>query len=233
MAGSNTPYLAGISLCLLLGVGDLVLLNVWWAPQVWSPDSPGGAAVSAETVQPQPAAPDAAAAPVVATPAAPDAAAPVAAAPAAPDAAAPDAAAPVAAAPVAPDATVAPPVAAPVAAATPTPATPTVTFETNSHILRPSSRSALAGLVGWLRKNPGQAISIEGHTDQRGDSLSNQALSLRRARAVAQFFWSRGVKRGQVHYRGHGATRPVDGRDQPAAWVKNRRVNIQIQRDGP
>jgi outer membrane protein OmpA-like peptidoglycan-associated protein len=219
LAGSNTPYLAGISLCLLLGVGDLVLLNVWWAPQVWPPDSSGGAAVSAATVQPQPAAPDAAAAPVAAAPAAPDAAVPVAAAPVAPDAAAVS--------------TPAAPVASPVAAATPVPATPTVTFETNRHILRPSSKSALAGLVAWLRKNPGQVISIDGHTDQRGDSLSNQALSLRRARAVAQFFWSRGVKRGQVHYRGHGATRPVDGRDQPAAWVKNRRVNIQIQRDGP
>jgi outer membrane protein OmpA-like peptidoglycan-associated protein len=76
------------------------------------------------------------------------------------------------------------------------------------------------------------SISIEGHTDSRGDDAYNQRLSLARAEAVKAYLVEKGVAAGRLRTVGLGETRPVapnanaDGSDNEAGRQQNRRVEV-------
>jgi outer membrane protein OmpA-like peptidoglycan-associated protein len=69
-------------------------------------------------------------------------------------------------------------------------------------------------------------VLIEGHTDSRGSDQYNEALSERRARAVATELESRGIAAGQVQTLGRGKAYPVASNDTPEGRQQNRRVEI-------
>ena len=52
-------------------------------------------------------------------------------------------------------------------------------------------------------------MSVEGHTDSDGDDASNQSLSERRAKAVADHLVSMGIQAGRLISKGWGETKPV------------------------
>jgi outer membrane protein OmpA-like peptidoglycan-associated protein len=82
------------------------------------------------------------------------------------------------------------------------------------------------------RGGPGD-IQIIGHTDSLGDDAYNQALSLRRAQAVADGLAAKGVDRARLTPEGRGKAEPIapnliDGRDNPEGRAQNRRVAVVI-----
>lgn len=85
------------------------------------------------------------------------------------------------------------------------------------------------------REAKGRGISVEGHTDAIGPSDYNQALSERRAAAVASQLLLNGVPEALTSSSGYGELRPTapntfdDGSDNPAGRARNRRVEIVIQ----
>lgn len=106
-----------------------------------------------------------------------------------------------------------------------------VLFDFDKSTIRPDAEPALARASELLKSYPGAQVSIGGHTDSKGDDNYNQALSVRRAQAVADRLQGAA---GRFGVEGFGETRPVapnaqpDGRDDPQGRQKNRRVEIRI-----
>jgi len=71
-------------------------------------------------------------------------------------------------------------------------------------------------------------IKIEGHCDERGSDEYNLALGDRRAKAVAAYLITLGVKQDKISTISFGKEKPaVQGSDE-AAWSKNRRAEFVI-----
>ncbi|RYF43987.1 MAG: OmpA family protein [Comamonadaceae bacterium] len=108
-----------------------------------------------------------------------------------------------------------------------------VLFDFDSAVLRPDAGPALERAAGLLQSYPRAPLAIHGHTDARGTDAYNDALSQRRAQAVAARLQPLAGGRS-LAVRGYGEQRPVapntrpDGGDDPQGRQKNRRVEIVI-----
>lgn len=100
-----------------------------------------------------------------------------------------------------------------------------VVFETGGDKLRPESDAVLAVVVDYLAaKSYISLLRIEGHTDSDGRPDANQALSERRAQAVARWLVSKGVDCKRLLPVGFGGSKPVAPSDTPQGKAQNRRV---------
>ena len=71
-------------------------------------------------------------------------------------------------------------------------------------------------------------IKISGHTDTRGGKEYNQKLSQDRADSVLKVFIEAGINEKKLQAVGYGLSRPLDNRETPEAWEKNRRTEIEF-----
>ncbi len=101
-----------------------------------------------------------------------------------------------------------------------------VLFDTGRATLKPGADLTLDRLAGVMKENPQARVVIEGHTDSRGSDEYNDALSQRRADAVAAALISRGVPADSVRAIGRGKGYPVATNDTAAGRQQNRRVEI-------
>ena len=108
-----------------------------------------------------------------------------------------------------------------------------VLFDFDSAKLKPTARNYLRQAVELISARDRGRVTIEGHTDSKGKATYNKELSLRRARAVKQWFVSKRVyNASNFRVVGHGATRPLapnqlsNGRDNPKGRQQNRRVEV-------
>jgi len=103
-----------------------------------------------------------------------------------------------------------------------------VLFDTGQATLKPGADLTLDHLAHYLRDNPHTRVLIEGFTDSVGSDSYNEALSQRRADAVAGALVSRGVTEDAVRATGRGKSFPVASNDTAAGRQQNRRVQIVI-----
>ena len=103
-----------------------------------------------------------------------------------------------------------------------------VLFEFDKANLTPGALLSLAPLVTFLRENPDQTISIEGHTDSLGSDAYNQQLSQHRAEAVRDFLVQSGISVDRITARGMGKSYPVASNATEAGRQQNRRVEMVI-----
>lgn len=94
-------------------------------------------------------------------------------------------------------------------------------FASGSAAIAPGGESSLRA---FFAANPSNGFVIEGHTDSRGSDSANNALSERRARAVARVAQAAGARVYSV--RGFGESRPLASNADAAGMAKNRRVEI-------
>ncbi len=80
-----------------------------------------------------------------------------------------------------------------------------------------------AGACGRL------SITIEGHADAEGTPERNQALSERRAQAVAEYLADRGVATNRLSSVGYGATQPLAPNTTAESRALNRRVEFTVK----
>jgi OOP family OmpA-OmpF porin len=83
---------------------------------------------------------------------------------------------------------------------------------------------ALSEVVSLLEQYPETTVSVEGHTDSRGDTATNLDLSRARAEAVAAALIAAGVTPERIVAVGYGETRPIQPNDTPQSRAANRRV---------
>ncbi|MBX2875724.1 MAG: OmpA family protein, partial [Saprospiraceae bacterium] len=103
-----------------------------------------------------------------------------------------------------------------------------VYFDHNRHIIKPNSFPSLEELATVLLDNPGLTIELHGHTDDTGNSDSNQELSSQRAEAVQAFLINKGVDPSRLSTKGFGATKAVADNTDEAGRQLNRRVEVKI-----
>ncbi len=106
-----------------------------------------------------------------------------------------------------------------------------VLFDTGRATLKPGADRDLDRLATALKHNPNMRVMIEGHTDSVGGDDYNQALSERRAEAVADALRMRGVPENRYEVRGLGKAYPVASNDTQAGRQQNRRVEIVFSDD--
>lgn len=108
-----------------------------------------------------------------------------------------------------------------------------VLFDFDKSTLRADALPVLTKAAQLIAAYPQSPVCINGHTDSKGSHDYNQALSLRRAQAVAVQL-NRVLPARQLQMRGFGEERPVaantqpDGSDYPEGRQRNRRVEIVI-----
>lgn len=113
---------------------------------------------------------------------------------------------------------------------------PDVLFEFNSNRLTTAARDKVSHIASVLKERAGERrVSIEGHTDSIGSESYNQALSGKRAQAVAHELSYDGIREARLTTRGFGERYPVapnvreNGADNPSGRAKNRRVEVVIE----
>lgn len=105
-----------------------------------------------------------------------------------------------------------------------------VTFDSGSAALKDSAHRVLQNVANALRKQyGGRRFYIEGHTDtdpiKKSKFDDNMDLSLRRAKAVADYLKANGVPDASVVVVGYGQFEPLNSAKNKA---QNRRVQIVI-----
>ncbi len=105
---------------------------------------------------------------------------------------------------------------------------PRIEFETGKWDILPQSFAPLNQLVGLLTKYPGMKVSIQGHTDNTGDSLANERLSMNRANSVRSWLIEHGISAERLEARGYGQSRPITTNSTDAGREINRRIEFII-----
>lgn len=106
----------------------------------------------------------------------------------------------------------------------------TVHFDTDSATIRASEVRAIEHARDCLDSFPHDNVSIEGHTDERGEEDYNQTLGERQAAAVRDYLVDvLGVDPERLSIISRGENQPlVPGHDE-TAWRQNRRVEFVWQ----
>lgn len=102
-----------------------------------------------------------------------------------------------------------------------------VLFDFDSYIVKDDYRSLLEAHAKRLSNDRKIALSLEGHTDERGGREYNLALGQKRAEAVAKSLGLLGVQTAQIEPVSFGKERPAAQGSTEEAWAKNRRVELK------
>lgn len=102
----------------------------------------------------------------------------------------------------------------------------TVHFAFDSSELQGADLNTLKAHAKYLAAHGDAKVRVEGNCDERGTAEYNLALGERRAKAVASFLESEGVKADQLKTVSYGKEKPVDPAHTEEAWAKNRRADL-------
>lgn len=125
-----------------------------------------------------------------------------------------------------------PPPAAPAPVAVPAPAaarTYLVFFDWDKADLTDRARAIIAEAAKASDRVQLTRIEVDGYTDLSGTPHYNQALSTRRADAVAEELVRDGVSRSEITVQGYGETNPLVPTAQGVREPQNRRVEIILK----
>lgn len=103
-----------------------------------------------------------------------------------------------------------------------------VLFNFNKHDLLDSSLKELNQLYNYLNANKRLQIEIYGHTDDVGTQTRNDELSLLRAKEVALYLISKGLRPERITATGYGNKFPVANNNTEEGRALNRRVEFKL-----
>ena len=104
----------------------------------------------------------------------------------------------------------------------------TFTFDVGRADIKVQAMSTLTEIALTLKQFNQSFVDVLGHTDSTGTAAGNQALSQRRAQAVATHLKAHGVALARLATRGYGATEPIADNTTDAGRSLNRRVEIKL-----
>ncbi|MDD5308512.1 MAG: OmpA family protein [Deltaproteobacteria bacterium] len=104
-----------------------------------------------------------------------------------------------------------------------------IQFETDSDkIVGQRSFEILDIVAKVLNGNKSVRVTIEGHTDDKGNAVHNRDLSKRRADSVKRYLVDKGVAANRMETAGYGPDRPISNNKTAAGRAQNRRVEFVI-----
>jgi OmpA-OmpF porin, OOP family len=101
-----------------------------------------------------------------------------------------------------------------------------INFDTGKSIIKPDSESIIEQVVQMLKANPDLKLSIEGHTDNVGNPISNKTLSEERAKSVVAAIVNQGIEIDRLSPSGYGQEKPIGDNKTEEGRSKNRRVEL-------
>ena len=101
-----------------------------------------------------------------------------------------------------------------------------VYFDFDSSNLTPEAQRVVEAHAQYLTSNPGMAVVLEGHADERGTREYNLALGERRANSVLNYLIVNGASRSQIEVVSYGEERPAQQGQSDSAYGRNRRVEV-------
>lgn len=106
-------------------------------------------------------------------------------------------------------------------------------FAVGSAKLPAKAKPILDGVAATLKRHPDRVVVIAGYTDNVGNAGYNDALAMKRARAVRTALLQRGVDPARIAIRSFGEANPVASNDNVAGRQENRRVDAIIAEANP
>ena len=97
-------------------------------------------------------------------------------------------------------------------------------FDTDSSVIRADAQQTLSRQAQWLAQYPNYAVTVEGHSDERGTREYHLALGARRAASARDYLVARGVPANRIRTISYGKERPVAVCDNISCWSQNRRA---------
>ncbi len=105
-----------------------------------------------------------------------------------------------------------------------------LSFPIGKAIIEPQYYQMLSKTIDAINEFPGCSVTIEGHTDSRGNDDTNQKLSEERAKAVKEYIISNSnISEDRVQDIGYGETRPIASNDNADGQTMNRRIDLIIK----
>ncbi|MEH2624026.1 OOP family OmpA-OmpF porin [Bradyrhizobium sp. AZCC 1719] len=104
-----------------------------------------------------------------------------------------------------------------------------IRFESGKADIVADSAGLLDRLIETALRCPAANIEIAGHTDTDGDEAANQALSERRAQAVADYLVKAGLPANRFSAVGYGSTQPIAGNESDQGKAQNRRIDFVVK----
>ena len=103
------------------------------------------------------------------------------------------------------------------------------TFDTGSATVKPQFDATLLEIARTVKSRNQTFVDVLAHSDTTGTPQVNQALSDRRASAVAGFLSRHGVARARIASKGYGESAPLYNPDlTETERAANRRVEIRL-----
>ena len=99
-----------------------------------------------------------------------------------------------------------------------------VFFEYDRSDISPEAQQILARQAEWLKRYPNVAVTIEGHTDERGTREYNLSLGERRAQAVKNVLSALGIPASRMTTISYGKERPEVPHSDQQSYAQNRRA---------
>ncbi len=103
-----------------------------------------------------------------------------------------------------------------------------VYFAFDSYSVASGENSKVRMVASNLQSNRGQAVILQGHTDERGSREYNIALGERRALAVREVLISMGISPDRIQTLSYGEELPAVAGSDESAYSLNRRVEFQL-----
>jgi len=110
-----------------------------------------------------------------------------------------------------------------------------VYYDFNSAVLTEESKQTLDTTFYQLMiRNPEIIVEVSSHTDSKGQSDYNLALSQKRAEAVINYLMGKGIDKNRLKAKGYGESKPKapnknpDGTDNPEGRAENRRTEFKV-----
>ena len=101
-------------------------------------------------------------------------------------------------------------------------------FDVDRSVVKPAFKPALNRVADVMRRYDQTVVHVVGHTDSTGSAAHNQALSERRAEAVAANLRSQGVSGNRLYTSGRGENEPRASNSTAEGRKLNRRVELFI-----
>jgi outer membrane protein OmpA-like peptidoglycan-associated protein len=103
-----------------------------------------------------------------------------------------------------------------------------ILFATNSYEINDTIKTVLDNFAEFLAENPKVKVAIYGHTDNTGDPVTNNQLSLDRAKTVYDYLFSKKISKDRMTYKGFGLSAPVATNRTEQGRMLNRRTEFVI-----
>ena len=100
----------------------------------------------------------------------------------------------------------------------------TVYFKFDSSILSSIAKNKISTHIRFLKDNPEFSITLEGHTDSRGDEQYNTTLGSQRAEVIKDLLIAQNISADKIELVSYGEKKPAMQGENENAWRSNRRA---------